>query len=327
MKKNIIALAIASAVAAPIAMADAPVVYGIANAAIQNDAKDGSGMSVDSVASRLGIKGSEDLGNGLKAVYKMEFGLDITKNDAKVTTKDGKSKVGFSSRNQYVGLAGGFGTILMGTHDTPLKMSQPKDLFNDGLADNGKVVNVLSKGGELRAEKVLAYISPSFSGVKLVAAGVTGDSDDDGKSELADAYSIAAMYGSKKKGLYLAAAMNGGEGFKDAEETRFSAQYATGGLVANVVYETQDNQGSAIIASAGYKMGKMMPKIKWADTSESKNSGAEGTATSLGLNYSLGKKTTAYVEYTMFDKDFATSAAEEPKDSYASTAIGLQHKF
>ena len=309
MKKNIIALAVASAISAPIAMADAPTVYGIANMAIQNDQTDGSGMSADSVASRLGIKGSEDLGNGLKAVYKMEFGLDLAGTN------------GLSARNQYVGLAGGFGTVLLGTHDTPLKMSQPKDLFNDGMADNGKVVNVLSKGGEVRADNVIAYVSPSFSGVKIVAAGISGDSDADGKSELADAYSIAAMYGSKKKGLYLAAAMNGGEGFKDAEETRFSAQYATGGLVANVIYQTQDNQGSAIVASAGYKMGKMMPKIKWADTSETDNSGKEGTATSLGLNYSLGKKTTAYVEYTMFDKDFTGA------DSFASTALGLQHKF
>ena len=336
MKKNIIALAIASAIAAPIAMADAPVVYGIANMAIQNNAYDkplatgkDAGTTVDSIASRVGIKGSEDLGNGLKAIYKMEFGVNI----------DG-SKDGLSARNQYVGLAGGFGTVLLGTHDTPLKMSQPKDLFNDGLADNGKVSNVLLSGGEVRADNVLAYVSPSFSGVKIVAATVAGANDSDNgledetptatdKSELAHGYSVAAMYGSTKKGLYLAAAFNGGELFETATpanksraETRLSAQYATGGLIANVMYQTQDNVGSAIIASAGYKMGKFMPKVKWADTSETDNSGADGTVTSLGLNYSLGKKTTAYVEYSMFDEDFVGVDAD-----YASTALGLQHKF
>ncbi len=325
MKKNIIALAIASAVAAPIAMADAPVVYGIANMAIQMDKKADFGTTVDSIASRVGIKGSEDLGNGLKAVYKMEFGVNI----------DGSGD-GLSARNQYVGLAGNFGTVLLGTHDTPLKMSQPKDLFNDGLADNGKVVKVLASGGEVRADNVFAYVSPSFSGVKIVAATIAGSDEDDAsgaetisatssESSISNAYSIAAMYGSTKKGLYLAAAYNGGDMFEDAEEMRLSAQYKTGGLVANVMYETQaDNKvdagGTAIVASAGYKMGKMMPKIKYA-TTDLDNSSANPTATSLGLNYSLGKKTTAYVEYTMFDKDFTGG------DSLASTALGLQHKF
>ena len=309
MKKNIIALAVASAISAPVAMADAPVVYGIAAAAIQSDASgDSTGMTVDSVASRVGIKGSEDLGNGLKAVYKMEFGLDITANDT------------LSSRNQYVGLAGGFGTVLLGRHDTPMKMSQPKDLFNDGVSDNTNIMNIAD--GEDRASNVIAYVSPSFSGVKVVAATVAGTTAPSTKSELADTYSIAAMYGSTKKGLYLAAAYNGGDALKDAEKTRLSAQYGPGCLIANVIYQTEENHGSAIVASAGYKMGKMMPKIKWADTSESKNSGADGTVTSIGLDYALGKKTKAYVEYAMFDEDFAGVDAD-----YAATTLGLQHKF
>ncbi|BCN94035.1 porin [Thiomicrorhabdus immobilis] len=328
MKKNIIAFAIASAVAAPVVMADAPVVYGIANMAVQANAfatknlgsgPQSPGLAVNSVASRVGIKGTEDLGNGLKAIYQMEFNIDLSGNDSKQ----------MNARNSFVGLAGGFGTVLMGTHDTPLndtplKMSQPKDLFNDGITDNGNVVKVLASGGEVRADNVIAYVSPSFAGIKLVAAGVSGTADGKGgaeDSELADAYSIAAMYGSTKKGLYLAAAYNGGDGFKDAEEMRLSAQYATGGLVANVMYETQENKGAAVVASAGYKMGNMMPKIKWADTSESKNSGKDGSVTALGLDYSLGKKTTAYIEYTMFDKDFTKG------ESVESTAVGLMHKF
>lgn len=320
MKKNIIALAIASVVAAPIAMADAPTVYGIANAAIQD--VEGEGSSVDSVASRVGIKGSEDLGNGLKAIYKMEFGLDITANDAKISGTGSEAKSGFSSRNQYVGLAGGFGTVLMGTHDTPLKMSQPKDLFNDGMVDNANVSGVLSKGGEVRAEKVIAYISPSFAGIKLVAAGITGDNDNNGKtdSKLNDGYSLAAMYGSTKTGLYLAAAMNAGDLFDKAEETRFSAQYATGGLVVNAMFQSEDNAGDSIVASAGYTMGKLTPKIKYA-TTDLDGTKVNPTVAAIGLDYSLGKKTTAYVEYSVFDTDVAGES------STTKTALGLKHKF
>ena len=307
MKKNIIALAIASAVAAPIAMADAPTVYGVANAAIVN--VEDAGSQVESIASRVGIKGSEDLGNGLKAIYKMEMNVDLSGKDSKQ----------FNARNTYVGLAGGFGTILMGTHDTPLKMSQASDLFNDGKFDNSKTSgSVLSSGGEVRADRVIAYVSPSFSGVKIVAAAVSGDTPADGTSELADGYSVAAMYGSTKKGLYLAAAYNGGDLFDNAEETRVSAQYKTGGLAVNAMWQNEDNTGSNITANAGYKIGKMMPKIKYS-VSDLDN-GTNPTTIAVGLNYSLGKKTTAYVEYGTFDADTAA-------DTSTVSVIGLQHKF
>ena len=307
MKKNIIALAVASAIAAPVAMADAPVVYGIANMAINT--VEGEGSVAESVASRVGIKGSEDLGEGLKAVYKMEFGVDLAGTETK----------NLESRNSYVGLAGGFGTVLMGTHDTPLKMSQASDLFNDGKFDNVNTSGgVMTKGGEVRSDNVIAYVSPTFSGIKIVAAGVSGDTDNDGTSELADGYSVAAMYGSTKKGLYLAAAYNAGEAFKDSEETRVSAQYKTGALTANAMWQNEDNTGSNITANVGYKMGKMMPKIKYSATDL--DAGTNPSTMAIGLNYSLGKKTTAYIEYGVFDDDTAA-------DTSTVSSIGLQHKF
>ncbi|GKT12539.1 MAG: hypothetical protein ISEC1_P1517 [Thiomicrorhabdus sp.] len=322
MKKNIIALAIATAVAAPIAMADAPTVYGTANMVVNIDKSADMGTTVDSHTSLIGVKGSEDLGNGLAVAYKMEFGLNM----------DGSAD-GLTARNQYVGLAGGFGTILMGTHDTPLKMSQPTDLFNYGLSDNKNVSNVLIAGGEIRADNVIAYVSPSFSGVTFIAATVAGNKTNttsgaesgtaaDG-SEIASITSVALTYGSKKEGLYLAAATNNGSAtaITNNGEARISAQYVTGGLIANAIYQTQEKMGSAVIVSAGYKFGKVMPKIKMADTSESNNSGKDGTVTSVGLNYSLGKKTTAYIEVASFDKKFTGGAAR------TATTLGLQHKF
>jgi len=333
MKKNIIALAIAAAVAAPIANA-APTVYGIANFAVQNngggDNANGAdtGMTVDSIASRMGIKGSEDLGAGLTAVYKFEFGVNPdVNNETKADGTGYKTKGNISARNQYVGLSGGFGTVLMGRHDTPVKMSQPTDLFNDGSLDNRAMTNIgflnNSEGGEDRVANVAAYVSPSFGGVTLVGALVPNEAL--GKdSELTNIYSVAAMYGSKKKGLYLAAAINAAdEDSGDQMFTRISAQYKAAGLVANAMYQMSDAagaEGNNITLSAGYKMGKMMPKIKYAMNSEDKSSGKEGTVLGLGLDYALGKKTKAYIEVGMFDEDLAGN-------KYTSTSVGLQHKF
>ena len=69
----------------------------------------------------VGFKGSEDLGNGLKGIYQLEFAVDPA-----------EDSMSWGGRNQFVGLAGGFGTVLFGRHDTPLKISTGKlDMFAD----------------------------------------------------------------------------------------------------------------------------------------------------------------------------------------------------
>ncbi|WP_051640767.1 porin [Thiomicrorhabdus sp. Milos-T2] len=358
MKKNIIALAVASAIAAPVAMADAPVVYGQINVAIDSLSGDQTvvdtsanklqpeGMKTTDRDSRFGIKGSEDLGNGLKAVYKMEFGV-------KVGDSLGKgSDSTFSGRNAYVGLAGGFGTVLVGRHDSPFKMSKPKDLFGDSTyADIAKTtmtgkLGAKGKAGENRFDDVVAYVSPSFAGIKLVVAGV-GAEDGTSDSNLSNAYSAAAMYGSKKKGLYLAAAVDHadntymGSATQEWDHTRLSAQYATGGLIATGIWQdfnakTADGkEGTNIQVGLGYKMGKFMPKVKYSTTDFKTSSYQDGSAYALGLNYALGKKTTAYVEYANSDKDMQTAAFTNSKgdttggtpDSVSALSVGMVHKF
>ncbi|KUJ74625.1 hypothetical protein AVO42_04290 [Thiomicrospira sp. XS5] len=340
MKKNIVALAVASAIAAPVAMADAPTVYGQINmAAEQYDVKDAngdkdklnSGSQVNSRASRIGIKGATDLGNGLKAVYKAEFEVQI----------DGSSTL--KNRNQYVGLAGGFGTVLMGRHDTPFKMIQPKDLFNDSkLADLKPMaggLGVLSKGGEVRTSNVLAYVSPSFGGVKLIGAFVpkeaTGDADKE--SSFGDTMSFAAMYGSKKKGLYLAAAYNMWSKDKlgeDANELRVSAQYTIAGLVANLMYQdfsgdalkdTQE-EGQNYQANVGYKIGNFMPKVKVSQVSRGASDYDDSTNYALGLDYSLGKKTKVYAEYAYLEHQGLSENYGKEREANAFS-IGMLHKF
>ncbi|PLA75065.1 hypothetical protein CYQ88_02210 [Hydrogenovibrio sp. SC-1] len=331
MKKNMIALAIASAVAAPAAFADAPTVYGKVNSAIQSNAKGAdTGLTVDSVASRVGVKGAADLTPGLKAVYKYEFEVQM---DASSTLKN---------RNQYLGLAGGFGTVLMGRHDTPVKMSQASDLFNDGVFDNNAMTSVMAHG-EDRLSNVLAYVSPDLGGVKIIGAfvpdeGATGAAKD---SSLTDTTSFAAIYGSKKKGLFLSAGVNSFGELKDAAGvvtrasatfTRVSAQYSVAGLVANAMYQTYDGagkEGSNITANVGYHMGQFMPKIKYATNSEDKNSGNTGSVVVVGMDYKLGKKTTAYVDFGSFDKEMGANSkvGSGTADSITKYSIGLIHKF
>jgi predicted porin len=144
-------------------------------------------------ANRVGVKGSEELGGGLKAIYQIEFGINPTDtNNNLVNNADT-----IAMRNTFVGLAGGFGTALMGRHDTPLKISTGKlDFFADTLADMNATVGF----HDLRADNAVAYISPSFSGFTLAAAMVpagggtalgTTNTESDSINE---GWSIAGIY-------------------------------------------------------------------------------------------------------------------------------------
>jgi predicted porin len=204
--KKVLPLAIAAALVAPTAALADATVYGQIHVAIEDyDRKIGGGLrdfldeqglpelnrwlikdttEINSRNSRVGIKGSEDLGNGLKGIYQLEFAVDVAEDGAGGLDR---------GRNQYVGLAGGFGTILGGRHDTPLKMSQGKfDVFNDTVADITGVIP-----GEERLGNVLAYISPDWAGFTLagaMVAGEQGDGDPDELTSIADHYSLAGLY-------------------------------------------------------------------------------------------------------------------------------------
>jgi len=190
--KKVLSMAVAAALAVPaIAMADSTI-YGkvrVSEDKTSVDAKatevstgiSGSGTGdswgTNDHSSRVGIKGSEDLGNGLSAIYQMEFGVKV-----------GESFSSMSGRNAFVGLAGDFGTFLVGRHDTPLKISTGKlDLFADTAGDS----NYYGLTSDLRVDGAIAYVSPSFNGLTLAGAVV---SHPVGTEDFMDAISLAGMY-------------------------------------------------------------------------------------------------------------------------------------
>ena len=146
-------------------------------------------------SNRVGVKGSEDLGNGLKAVYQVEFG--VTLSDRDFTATNGDRGNGLNMRNSFVGLAGGFGTFLVGRHDTPFKISSGKlDMFADTMGDYNGALGFV----DLRADNTVTYISPSWSGFQFAGTVIPGGGAtvEGGRSidsdSLAEAYSLAAIY-------------------------------------------------------------------------------------------------------------------------------------
>jgi predicted porin len=172
--------------------------------------------SPKSRANRIGVKGSEDLAYGLKAIYQVELGLNLSAADDNITSGNN----GISFRNSFVGLAGDWGTFLVGRHDTPLKISTGRlDQFSDTMADYNGTVGFQG----LRTDNTIAYISPSFRGFSFAGAVIApGGATDTGaqninSDSLAEAWSIAGIYSNGP--FYASAAFEslGNEMFMDSD--------------------------------------------------------------------------------------------------------------
>ena len=266
-------------------------VYGKANLSLQSsDEGEGSFTEVKSNASRIGLKGSHDLGDGLTVLYKAEFQVDL----------DGDSDSGDSitDRNQYVGLAGSFGEVLLGKNDTMLKQSQGKvDLFSDL---NGDIKSLWK--GENRMADTLSYKSPKFSDFQV---GVTYIAEDAVDAD--DGVSVAVFYGDaklKKTNIFASVAVD--SDVKGYDITRATVQGKVSGVVLGAMLQTQEaidgsNEMDGFMVSAKYKMDKVTFKGQYqaADFKD----GDDKSGITVGADYSLAKSTKLYTFYTTFDMD------------------------
>jgi predicted porin len=327
MNKKIIAAAIAASIVAPAAMASDVVVYGKVRQSVDFvDMGTVDNIQINDKTSRLGFKGSEDLGNGLKAVFAMEFGVAISSgsagNSIETGTKDEFSGSTFGARNAFVGLAGDFGTVLVGRHDHPLKMSTGKlDLFSDTIADNNQ--GFTENLRDLRADGTVAYVSPNFSGFTFAGAMVPGENPT--ADSIADAYSVAGMY--DNGGLYLSVAYEEGDkgldyyttqtlnaATTDYEQTRVGAGYTFDAFTVNVVWAEQTISQAGIdviddeawVVSGAYTMGNNVLKAKWFDVDRNSLAGdRDGFA--IGAEHNFSKRTNAGLYYVSSDSEAAAS--------------------
>ncbi len=303
---NKIAVALLSSLSLSAFAADVDV-YGKANLSVQSsDEGEGSFTEIKSNASRIGLKGTHDLGDGLTVIYKAEFQVDL----------DGDSAKGDSitARNQYVGLAGSFGEVLLGKNDTMLKQSQGKiDLFSDLNAD----IKSLWKG-ENRMADTLSYKSPKFNNFQI---GVTYIAEDAVDAD--DGVSVAVFYGDaklKKTKVFASVAVD--SDVKGYDITRASVQGKVGGVVLGAMLQTQEKvDGSGemdgFMVSAKYKMDKVTFKGQY-QAADFKG-GDDKSGITVGADYALAKSTKLYTFYTSFDMD---SGADQDY-----LAAGIEYNF
>ena len=349
MNNKLIALAVAAALTVPMAASAAPTVYGLMHlsfGSVNRDiattsANDTDNWQIRSHASRLGFKGAEEMGNGLTAKYQLEFGvMDDMNGGENGMTATATGATNISARNQWVGLAGGFGEVRIGRHDTPTKFAQGKyDLFGDTDADIvGK--QAISQGDK-RAAAALTYVSPKIANSLTIAAGLmpgqdvgTGSNTQDG---IADGMSVAAMYDAGP--LYVSLAHDSwdavsGSGSLDTL-TRLVATYQMGAMTFGALYETAEDAstggaGDKDVMGVNFKfaMGKNAMKVQYATAEETVGAGTADTETTqltLGVDHEMSKNTTAYFMYTTAETDAAGSTTSDI--DYDFVGVGMVTQF
>ncbi len=211
MNKKLLAVAIAAALAPVAAMADGNVtVYGQMNVSVDSvdTGRTAGGVRTTQIndnTSRLGFKGTESLGNGLTTVWQIEGsvagdGAASTVSGQTAATGGASTAGTIGTRNTFVGLTGGFGTAILGRHDTPYKLStRGLDVFADGIADNRSLMGQSGNGATTfdgRQSNVIAYISPTVSGVTGAIGYVAGAENATLPAQTkGDAWSAMVNYG------------------------------------------------------------------------------------------------------------------------------------
>lgn len=309
MQKKLIALAVAGLVSAPAFAQSNVTIYGVADAAIgvgEHGDNDFQGV-VNGVlsGSRIGFRGTEDLGNGLKAVFVLEQGFDIGNGNEHI---DGKQ----FSRQSFVGLGGAFGTVSLGrqyapgyffNYDAVLgALVSPQSILSNGAG------MTITPNSAARWDNSLAYTG-SFSGLTVrgiysanaVETGLNPEDDD--------AYGLGLDYsnGPLKVGAVYQVVQDNAN---DQKEWGLGASYDFGFLTVAGSYQDAESIGFGNVDGDLWQVGVIVPvgaagnvHVAYGEVDLDSNRGAESWT--VAYTHALSKRTTAYVGYNSTENESA----------------------
>ncbi len=293
MKKALLPLFIMSTLSIP-AVAEV-VVHGKANESLHNaDAGDESTLELVSNASRIGLKGGEQINDGLKAIYQFEYQTEVDDG------ANGSNNQTFGQRNIYVGLQGSMGTIMGGKFDSPVKAIQEKvDLFNDLEGDINFLVD-----GDTRPNNIVQYTSPILGGaVALNVAHVSSEN-----AELDDGESVSVTYTGQM--FYAALAFEQDVAAQGLDIARAVGRYNWKSWQFGLLLEQSEDliEADTWLTSVKYSAtDKLALKAQYGNAAIDfeQNSPVDGDATqfSLGADYQLSKNTIVFGYYTQEEMD------------------------
>lgn len=351
MKKLLLAAAIAAAL--PLAAHADVTIYGSVRIGVDSLKSADTGFKsvtgVDDFSSRLGFKGSEDLGNGLKAIWQVENGMRL---DGVATGGSGTGT--FANRQSFLGVEGAFGKLRLGFLDDVLSETEATDNLYGPARDSAGITFPLYEGSDLfgaygdgRVKNSLRYDSPNWNGFNAIVQYGAGEKTDHSGN------TIGARLGYRHdaSGLFGAYAFMGKSkqvANKDGKTQRLELGYDANNLYLAGTYQWLDVYGDATALgiansaahlknqtwalNAAYSIGNWKPSLV---VSKRKNPTVDGSVKdwgakqwAVGLDYSVSKRTMLQAAYGQVINNQGAQTALGHADKKSSLLfLMMKHNF
>ena len=356
-KTTRVMLAVLAVCGASAAMAQSSVsIYGRVNTSVEHQKQgNASATGMVSNSSYIGFKGTEDLGNGLKAGFVLE-GNFLSDNGAGAA--DGSFNF---KRNSEVNLAGNFGMVRLGSFD-PYSYTVTADAVSMHNHDTGPTADALYAQAASTGN-VIAYRTPTIAGVDAEIQYRFGEKaklknkdtppqdtwEDKGGWNLGANYANGPLglgfgYSTEKKNILPGITTTASN--EKANQYAFRASYQIADLTLAGYYQKQKNTEGATTKkrdvyriAAMYVIGASELHANYGKASKAKVNGAKNGNSAnqwtLAYNYNLSKRTKVYALYSSmshtgtagYDSPQSFSLTSTSGDKFRTMGVGIRHLF
>ncbi|SFV12974.1 porin [Pseudoduganella namucuonensis] len=309
--------------------------YGVADVGLTAE-RGGAAGSVTKITSgiangsRIGFKGTEDLGDGLSAQFVLENGMDMSTGAA----AQGGLLFG---RQAYVGLSSKYGGIRLGRQYTPVDdVVATTDPFYNGFA--GRMQNVLAAGYVARVNNDIMFSTPVIGGVSANLA-----------------YGFGEVAGDTGAGRYLGASIGYAGGplwtrlawqstnnpahTGAARNALLGVIYDFGGFRLHGVLSASRTRTLGVttldardgMLGVSVRMGSGTILASYVRRDDRLPAGKNASQLGVGYTYDLSKRTSVYTAYGRIDNDngaaYTSGNATEAGSGNSAFNLGLRHRF
>ncbi len=348
MKKTLLALAALAATSAAFAQSSVTL-YGVVDVNLENVKGDKSVTRVTSGGyntSRFGLKGTEDIGGGVKANFNLESAVGVDTGTAGNTTTGA-----FWDRAAWVGVAAAnIGELRIGRQTTPIG-----DIAGEAISsgpqpyDTLRIANTRAADGYRRVDNAITYIAPKLGGLSAVLQYSTGTGAELAGSNLGKQFGLSVKFvdGALSAGL-------GHINIKDANivannqkanATLVYVGYDLGVAKVTGYYDTETNPTNAVAGATNRLnvlganvVAPISPEfslnagVAKARNVDGEKAGSDNvTITTLRGVYTLSKRTAVYAQFananngSTVKRDLGTAVADGKVAR--GIAVGLRHSF
>lgn len=332
MKKSLLALAALAAVTGTAFAQSSVTVYGVADAAITHtDNGTTKTTSLDSGklnGSRIGFRGTEDLGGGLSAVFTIESGFNIDNGAMADTAR-------LFNRQAWAGLAGGFGTVKAGRQNTPVYANLGTfDPFGNAQAgDSARIFNTEYEGSRWDNSLTYNFSAKGFRAELQYAFGEVAGNNSGNRA-------IGGFVGYKNGPLDAVVTyskVNNAAGTDDRATWLIGANYDLGFIKPYFAYAsakgatTATNNTDARDVLVGLRApvgsaGAIVASYARKDNKLAGNADADQWA--IGYQHALSARTMLHTSYGRLSNDAGSSLrVVTPGETATEFTVGVRHTF